>query len=269
LGKDGKTMKIAISGKGGVGKTTVAAVLARQFGREGRDVLLVDADPAPNTASALGLSREQAEKIVPLCEMSDLIEERTGVKPGTSYGQMFRLNPKVEDIAEKFGVKGKDGVHLLVLGTIKSAGQGCFCPESALLKALLKHLVLKKQQVIILDMEAGLEHLGRGTAQGMDLLIMVVEPGLRSTGVARQISAMSRDLGIKRVGVVINKVRDPSQAEVVARELEGIEVLARIPMDEGLVDADLSGVSPADHPGAARSVKAIGELKDRIVKMLS
>jgi len=118
-------------------------------------------------------------------------------------------------------------------------------------------------------MEAGLEHLGRGTAQGMDLLIMVVEPGLRSTGVARQISAMSRDLGIKRVGVVINKVRDPAQAVLVARELEGIEVLGQIPMDEGLVEADLGGISPADHPGAARSVKAIGELKDRIVKLLS
>ncbi|MBM4248211.1 MAG: carbon monoxide dehydrogenase [Euryarchaeota archaeon] len=262
-------MKIAISGKGGVGKTTVAAVLARLFGREGRDVLLVDADPAPNTASALGLPRERAEKITPLCEMADLIEERTGVRPGTSYGQMFRLNPRVEDIAEKFGVKGQDGVHLLVLGTIKSAGQGCFCPESALLKALVKHLVLRKEQVVILDMEAGLEHLGRGTAQGMDLLIMVVEPGLRSTGVARQISRMSRDLGITRVGVVINKVGDPAQAELVERELEGIAVLGTIPRDEGLVEADLGGLSPLDHPGAARSVEAIDELRKRIVKLLS
>lgn len=260
-------MKIAISGKGGVGKTTLAAVLARLFGRDGRDVLLVDADPAPNTASALGIPREQAEAITPLCSMSDLIEERTGVRPGSGYGAMFRLNPQVEDIAGKFGMRGKDGVHLLVVGTIKSAGQGCFCPESALLKALLKHLVVRGDQVVILDMEAGLEHLGRGTAQGVELLIVVVEPGLRSAGVARQIQALSMEMGVKRIGVVLNKIRDEEQASVLRRELEGLEILGQIPRDEGLVDADLKGISPLDHPGAARAVGTIKELKEHIQKL--
>lgn len=262
-------MRIAVSGKGGVGKTTVTSVLARLLARDGRKVLVVDCDPAPNTASALGIPWADVQKITPLCRMADLIEERTGVRPGQSYGQMFRMNPKVDDLVDKFGIKGKDGVSLLVAGTIEAGGQGCFCPESALLKALLKHLVRKEKHIIILDMEAGLEHLGRGTVAEVDLLLIVVEPGIRSAGVAHRISSLARDIGVKRVAVVINKVSSPKQADQMKAALGDLPVIGSLPYDQSLVEADLNDVSPLDQKGAEGFVGAMRQLKDKIAVLLA
>jgi CO dehydrogenase maturation factor len=266
---EGRGLKIAVSGKGGVGKTTVASVLARLLAREGRKVLVVDCDPAPNTASALGIPWDEVRKITPLCRMSDLIEERTGVRPGQSYGQMFRMNPRVDDLVDKYGIRGKDGVNLLVAGTIEAGGQGCFCPESALLKALLKHLVRKEKHIIILDMEAGLEHLGRGTVAGVDLLLIVVEPGIRSAGVAQRISSLARDIGVKRMAAVINKVSSKEQEEQVRKSLGDIPVLGSLPYDRSLVEADLNDVSPLDQKGAERFIGAVVALKDRVLRQLA
>lgn len=257
------SLKIAVSGKGGVGKTTVAGILARLFGMDGRDILVLDADPASNLASAVGVEREVSLRMIPLSRMLDMIEERTGVRPGGGYGGIFKMNPKVDDLAERFAVEGKDGVRLLVLGTIKTGGEGCFCPESALLKSLLKHLVLEEDQYLIMDMEAGLEHLGRGSSRHMDVMIVVVETGMRSVDIALMIKDLAAEIGIGRVVAVINKVYSQEAAEKVRIILEdqGIPVMATIPFNPQLVEADLLGISPMDLEGTDDVVEAISSIK--------
>ncbi|MFQ5815803.1 MAG: AAA family ATPase [Candidatus Hydrothermarchaeaceae archaeon] len=236
-------LKIAVAGKGGVGKTTIAGALARLYARGGNKVIAVDADPDSNLASALGISKAERDKIVPLSQMYDLIEERTGVRPGASFGGIFRLNPKVDDLLERYGVMGDDGVVLLVLGTIQNAASGCFCPENALLKGLMRHLLLKKEEVLIMDMEAGIEHLGRGTAEKVDLLLVVVEPGQRSLETAAKVKALGSQLGIRGLGAVLNKARGRVEEEIVGGALKemGIPLLGTIHYDEGIAKSDLEG----------------------------
>jgi CO dehydrogenase maturation factor len=259
-------LKLAVSGKGGVGKTTVAGILARLFGQEGREVLVIDADPDSNMASAIGVPKEKREGIVPLSKMFDLIEERTGARPGESYGGMFKLNPKVDDLVEKFGIVGKDGVKLLVLGTINTGGGGCFCPENALLKALIKHLLLK-DQILIMDMEAGVEHLGRGTAKNVDVLIIVVEPGMRSVETAGRIKALAEDIDIKSVIAVLNKEAGQDEKELIETELKklNIPLVGVIPHSKGVIEADLKGISPLDVEENEDVIAQISELKDYLV----
>lgn len=255
-------LKIAVSGKGGVGKTTVAALLALQYARDGMDVVAVDADPASSLPAALGVPQEMRKDIVPLSEMLDVIEERTGARPGESYGSMFSLNPKVDDLVDKYAVQGNEGVRVMVLGTVKAPGSGCFCPESALLKNLMSHLVLDKEHVVILDMEAGLEHLGRSTVRSVDVLLVVVEPGRRSVETAIRIADMARSLGIGNVLAVLNKVGDDAQGNELLSLLDegGIEAAAVIHHDKALVSADLAG-RPTSSPGAEG---AIASLRKRI-----
>jgi CO dehydrogenase maturation factor len=259
--------KIAVSGKGGVGKTTVAGILARLLGREGKSVLVIDADPDSNMASAIGVPKEMREGIVPLSRMFDLIEERTGARPGESYGGIFKLNPKVDDLVDKYGVEGKDGVKLLVLGTITSGGGGCFCPENALLKALMKHLMLKKEY-LIMDMEAGIEHLGRGTAKSVDALVVVVEPGLRSLETASRIKSLAGDIGLSKIVAVLNKVSNQDEKELITKELEkiGIPKAGAIPYNKGVISADLQGISPLDLDENADVVDAVNNLKSFLIK---
>lgn len=256
-------LKIAVSGKGGVGKTTVAGILARLIGREGKDILVLDADPASNLASAIGIPHSESSRITPLSKMLEMIEERTGVKPGSGYGGMFKMNPKVDDLAERFAIGGKDGVRLLVLGTIKTGGEGCFCPESALLKSLLKHLVLEENQYLIMDMEAGLEHLGRGSSKHMDVMIIVVEPGMRSVDIAVTIKGLAKEIGIKKVVAIINKVHSEEASTTVMKRLKDndIPVLAVIPFNTMLVEADLRGMSPMDIEGTEDVIMEISKIR--------
>jgi len=253
-------MKFAISGKGGVGKTLLASLLSKMFAESGYSVIAIDADPDANLAATLGFSNP--EQITPISEMSDLIEERTGVRPGQS-APYFKLNPKVDDISEKYAVK-QNGIRLMRMGRIKKGGTGCYCPENALLKALLSHLLVARNEVVILDMEAGIEHLGRGTATAVDKLIVVVEPGRRSIETALNIEKLASEIGLQNVAVVGNKVRNQSDREFLTASLPGFEFLGFIPYDQAVVDADLAGLSPIDS-----SQQVIAAVKDIYQALLS
>ncbi len=246
-------IKIAVSGKGGVGKTTISGTLARFLARKGYDVLAIDADPSMNLASALGIENPP----MPLTEYAELIDERAGGPAG-----VFRLNPKVDDIIDKFGVTGPDNVKLLVLGTVERGGSGCMCPASSFLKALMRHIILKTNSVVIIDMEAGVEHLGRGTTRGIDLMLIVVEPGTRSIETAGRIVELARQIDIRKFGTVINKAGE--EVKYIEDKLKryGIDILGVIPYDPALVEADMEGTAPIDKGGAA--VEAMKNIWEKI-----
>ena len=225
-------MKVAITGKGGVGKTTLAAALALSFARDGKRVIAIDADPDSNLAATLGFPEPQ--KIIPLVEMKELIAERTGVTPGT-MGGYFKLNPRVDDIPDKFS-REHQGIKLLLMGRIKKGGSGCFCPENAFLKALLSHLFFSREDIVILDMEAGIEHLGRGTAEGVDGLIIVVEPSKRSIETAFRIKSLAKDLKIEKVFLVGNKVRGREDIDFIRKNISNFEILGFIWYNDKLID---------------------------------
>ncbi|MGP8079214.1 MAG: AAA family ATPase [Dehalococcoidales bacterium] len=235
-------MKIAISGKGGVGKTLLASLLSKTFSESGYSVLAIDADPDSNLAANLGFPNPDG--ITPISELNELIEERVGVKPGQS-GSFFKLNPRVDDLPEKYSVKF-NGIRLMVMGRIKRGGTGCYCPEGALLQALLAHLLLQRDEVVIMDMEAGIEHLTRGTAKAVDKLIIVVEPGRRSIETAQRIFELAKDLNLKKVAVVGNKIQNPLQKDFIVKNLPNVEFLAFIPYDEAIINADLANRSILD-----------------------
>jgi CO dehydrogenase maturation factor len=235
-------LKIAVSGKGGVGKTTFSAVLARLLAREGKTVFAIDADPDANLAAAVGVP--DTVEITPLARMRDLIRERTEAGQG-GYGVFFKMNPTVSDIPDTYYVE-HGGVRVLVLGAVQIGGGGCACPENVFLRALLNHLVLQRDEVVIVDMEAGIEHLGRATVTGIDGLIVVIEPGMHSIETARRIEKLAAEIGLGPVMVVVNKVRGPEQEEQLRAHLEGMKVLGFMHYDQDVLESDLGGVSPFD-----------------------
>jgi CO dehydrogenase maturation factor len=252
--------KIAITGKGGVGKTTLTALLSHVYAERGQDVIAIDADPAGNLGLAFGLTAAMDAELKPIAEMETLIYERTGAQPGT-IGGWFKLNPKVDDIPESFSITHR-GVRLLRLGTVRGGGAGCLCPENALLKALVTHLLLRKNQSLILDMEAGVEHLGRGTAGSVDAFVIVVEPGLRSLGTAEQIRGLAGEIGIKQIYLVANKVRSAEDEAFVRSHAGGLSVLGSLPYTASAVVADQGGVAVFD--GAPELVAAAERIADAL-----
>jgi len=246
-------MKIAISGKGGVGKTTLVSLLSKVFAEAGYSVLAIDADPNSNLAATLGIPNP--DDLTPISEMEALIEERTGAKPGKSGG-FFKLNPKVDDLPEKYALK-YNGVRLMVMGRIKQGGTGCYCPENALLQALVTHLLLGRDEVVIMDMEAGVEHLGRATAKAVDRLIVVVEPGRRSVETARRIKKLAEEIGLHNIAAVGSKIRSQSERDFLTSSLPDFEFLGFIPYDQAIVDADLAG-----RPLFGASPKIIDEVRN-------
>lgn len=243
-------MKLAISGKGGVGKTTLTALLAQTYADQGRDVLAVDADPSPCLAGALGFPEQLRAKLSPISEMDALIEERTGAKPGT-VGGFFTLNPRVDDIPERFSATHR-GVRLLEMGAVDIGGSGCICPESAMLKTLFTHLLFRDDETLLLDMYAGVEHLGRATVDFVDAMIVVVEPTKRSLGTAVQIRKLARDIGLTRLWLVGNKVRNDDEAAFLQSHTPDLPLLGFLPADLAVQEADRLGIAVYDHVPALR-----------------
>lgn len=257
-------LKIAISGKGGVGKSTVAAVWSRLLADQGFPVYAIDADPDANLAHAFGMPKTLADTIQPLAADDALIEKRTGARRGV-MGQIFSLTPEVADIAKKYAVEWNK-VRVLVLGALKKGGSGCACPESALLKTLVRHLVLHENEVVILDMEAGVEHLGRATAAGVDGLVVVAEPGTRSLETALHIKQLAADIGLlKRFYLLLNKVRNSKGSSEAAKEcMPDVPLLGALPFDEQFITADEKRMSIFELPDTQQLINSFKQPLDAL-----
>ncbi len=256
-------MKIAVTGKGGVGKTTFAAILARLYADSGRSVLCADVDPDANLGSALGFSEEELSGIIPISEMKDLIRERTDAD---EFQKFFKINPKVDDLPDKLALS-KNGVKLLVMGTIKTGGAGCVCPEHVVIKRLLSHMIVARDEVVILDMEAGLEHLARGTTDFVDQFIVVVEPGARSVQTYHSVKRLAADLGVRKVNVVANKIRDEKDEAFIRENIPEDALLGMVHLSDGVRDADLLSESP--YVIAKETVQEINRIKEKMDFSLS
>ena len=260
-------MKIAIAGKGGVGKTTIAGTLARMLTDDGQTVMAIDGDADANLASALGCDPEVAREITPISEMKDFIRERTGA--GEGYGGMFQLNPKVDDIPDRFS-RDVNGVKFLVMGSLDTGGSGCLCPENVVLRRFLDEVLEYREETVILDMEAGLEHLGRGTAAAVDALIIVVEPGRRSIDTARTIVKLAGDLGIKNIRLLMNKVVDDADAELLRESFPEDQILGYAPFDRDLMKLDREGKAPYDdyRDKDTPFFNGMKEIRDKVIALI-
>ncbi|WP_457552861.1 ATP-binding protein [Desulfobacula sp.] len=256
------SLKLAIGGKGGVGKTTITSLIARSIAALNKEtkVIAIDADPVANLAAGLGI--DESIPITPVSELSDLIAERTGATPGT-MGGFFALNPKVDDIPDRFSIE-KDGVMLLVMGTVQQGGSGCICPEATILKALMNHLVLARNEVVVMDMEAGIEHLGRATSGSVDALIVVVNPGKRSRVAADKIRKLGHDIGIKNIVVLGNRVRSEEDKQLIKDSMPDYEILGFIPETDEIILSDRNGTRPFDD-----ITKIPDELKEITLKLIA
>ena len=251
-------MKVAVTGKGGVGKTTLSSTLARLYADEGRTVLAADVDPDANLGLALGLTQEEVNAIVPVSKMKELVMERTAANASNTF---YKLNPQVSDLPDKLA-KEINGVKLLVMGTVDTGGTGCVCPEHVMLKALISSLVFRKDDVVVMDMEAGLEHLGRGTASMMDRFIVVIEPGARSIQTYEKVKKLAADLGITKVDVVANKIRDEQDEAFIRANIPEEALLGFMHYNPEVIDADRRGISPYDV--SPRMVEEIRRIKARM-----
>lgn len=253
-------MKLAISGKGGVGKTLIAGTLARLFAQDGFKVLAIDNDSAMNLSYTLGIPQEVKKKIVPISEMKNLIEERVVIKGGGTG--VYNINPRVSDIPDKYKVEGPDGLQLLVLGSIEEPLTGCLCPENALIRTLLHNLFVERDEVVVVDFEAGLEHLGRGTAKSIDVMLVITEPSQKSLDLCNKIVDLSKKLGIINIFLIANKVIDDSQLTVLNQRVQQwkIPLYHSIPYDTDVGLADLEGKAPLDFKPNSKAISSIKTL---------
>jgi CO dehydrogenase maturation factor len=257
-------MKIAVSGKGGVGKTLVSGTLAGYFAQKGFKVMAVDADPSPNLALTLGIPVEEANKIIPISENAELLNAKTR----TDYPGVFKLHFTVDDIVEENGMKSPTGVNLLVMGTIKSAGSGCACGANAVVRELLRHMIVDRDEIVVVDMEAGVEHMGRGTASHVDIMLVVADSSRKSLEIAKKLSGFAHDAGIKTIFIVGNRVRDSEEIELITdfTEKNGLPLLALIPYDDIVVKADRVGEPPLKYAETSESVKAIQAIGEKLIQ---
>jgi CO dehydrogenase maturation factor len=257
-------MKIAIAGKGGVGKTAVTSLLAHHWAARGQQVLAIDGDPSPCLGAALGFPREALDGLRPIAEMKQLIAERTGTEPG-DYGSYFKINPTVDDLPERFSVT-RDGIRLLLLGALEKGGSGCICPGSALLKALITHIVLRRDETVLLDLYAGVEHLGRATAHAVDAMLVVADPTRASVRTAAQIRDLAADIGLTKVFLVGNKVRDEEDRRFLSEAVDGLELLGAVSWSPHFQTADRQGLSAYSlDPNAVTEISRLGDaLQSRV-----
>jgi len=257
-------VKIAVSGKGGVGKTLVSGTLAGYFAKKGFKVMAIDADPSPNLALTLGIPIEEANKIVPISENAELLNSKTR----TDYPGVFKLHFTVDDIIEENGMKSPYGVNLLVMGTIKSAGGGCACGANAVIRELLRHMIVERDEIVVVDMEAGVEHMGRGTASQVDIMLIVVDSSRKSLEIAKKLSGFAHEAGINNVLIVGNRVRDPEEKELITEftTKNGLQLLALIPYDDTVVKADRVGEAPLKYAETSEGVKAIQSIGEQLLQ---
>ncbi|MCW4049655.1 MAG: AAA family ATPase [Candidatus Bathyarchaeota archaeon] len=260
-------MKIAVAGKGGVGKTFVSATLSRLMARDGYNVLAVDADPNLNLAYSLGVDHDVADSVQPLSENEELVRERTGLDLEESLGPVFNMTPRVNDLVDKYGLNAPDDVKLLIMGTVKGGGTGCMCGANALLRVLVQHLLIQRGEVLVMDMVAGLEHLGRGTARRMDAMLVVLEPKMKSVDTLKRIIRMAEEIEVKEIFAVGNKITREKDREFIQRKMDelGIPVIAMIPYDVSVADADMEGVPTIDYDSDSSAVHAVDNLKQYLI----
>ncbi|UCE41297.1 MAG: AAA family ATPase [Candidatus Aminicenantes bacterium] len=255
-------MKLAISGKGGTGKTTLAGILAHLYREDGYNVLAVDADPDANLAAAIGIPWEWQNKIRPISEQRHLIKERTGATP-REFGQLFKLNPRVSDIPDDYGIDFQ-GIRLLVMGAVQKGGEGCACPENVLLKSLLSEIILHRNEVVIVDMEAGIEHLGRATAESIDKMLICIEPGSRSLDTAKAIMRLGKEIGIQDFGIVGNKIRNKNQESWIRTQFATDIFLGFLPYSKTIQEADIQQKPLFDVMGTSLS-KAFNKIYQQLL----
>lgn len=257
-------MKIAVSGKGGVGKTLVSGTLAGYFAKKGFKVMAIDADPSPNLALTLGIPVEEANKIVPISENAELLDSKTR----TDYPGVYKLNFRVDDIVEENGMKSPYGVNLLVMGTVKTAGGGCACSANAVVRELLRHLIVERDEIVVVDMEAGVEHMGRGTASHVDTMLIVADSSRKSLEIAKKLSGLAYEAGIKNVFIVGNKVRDSEEKELITdfTEKNGLPLLALIPYDDTVIKADRVGEAPLKYAETSEGIAAIQGIGEKLLQ---
>jgi len=258
-------MKIAVTGKGGVGKTTLTSLLAYTYAERGFKVLAIDADPSPCLGGGLGFPEDLVRGLTPIAQMEELIYERTGAQPGT-IGGYFKLNPRVDDIPDRFSATHR-GIKLLELGAVEMGGSGCICPESTILRTLVTHILLRRDEVVLLDMYAGVEHLGRATADAVDALLIVVEPTARSLGTAAQIKALAGDLKLTHLFLVGSKVQSDDDRAFIRDQSPGLPVLGFLPVDPGVRQADRTGLPVFDAaPLLAEAARGLAEALDQALQ---
>ncbi|HSW10871.1 MAG TPA: AAA family ATPase [Bacillota bacterium] len=254
-------MKLAIGGKGGSGKTTLAAGLCLFLAGQGYQVYAVDADPDASLGLALGFPPASLDGLVPLIEMQEVVKDRAG------SGLFFVLNPRVDDLLDRYSVR-HGNIRLLRMGAVKPGGSECYCSEASFLRAVVTALFLGRQDQVVMDMGAGIEGFTRGTARGVDLLIIVSEPSPAGVKSAGTIARLAADLGIPRVAVVGNKLRNAAERAFLESRLDGIEVLGHLRHDEAVLERSIAGPGGPPPVAAPELWADVQEVGRRVLEMM-